>query len=449
MRKKMAVILSLAPITDAPRVLRQTGALQNDGWSVVLCGLEGRAKKPEGTYLITLADGKAEEGVSGDKAPRTAAILKWVRRIPHIVPLLKARFSDMAAVRYYWSHYHHQEKYAYLEAELAHVPGISNADIVIVAHDYVTIPMAERLAARFGGRVVCDIHEYATGQHMHSPIWRLMLRPWVDRMQKLFLPKSAFNTTVCDGIADLLARDYAPLPRPAVVRSIPPRTQMPFRETGEEINVLYHGIVYPVRGMELALESLRLWRPEFRLIVRGPGKADYFEKLRYYARELGVEDRFTLESPVLYDRIIPEANKADIGYFVHKDTSPQKRFALPNKFFEYISAGLALCVSDLPEMAKITKDYDLGVLVNGYSAEEVAAQMNVLNRKDIDRYKLNALKAAQSLCWEQEAPVMVEAYNRVLLEGVSSGKGGGLAAQQEDEAGNKDEDRLSYIGSAA
>jgi glycosyltransferase involved in cell wall biosynthesis len=274
---------------------------------------------------------------------------------------------------------------------------------------------------------------------MHNLIWRLMLRPWVDRMQRLFLPKSTFNTTVCDGIADLLAHDYAPLTRPAVVRSIPPRAQMPFRETGERINVLYHGIVYPVRGMELALESLRLWRPEFHLTVRGPGKADYCENLRHYARELGVADRFTLEPPVLYDRIISEANKADIGYFVHKDTSPQKRFALPNKFFEYISAGLALCVSDLPEMAKIMKAYDLGVLVNGYSAEEVAAQINALSREEIDRYKRNALEAAQRLCWEQEALVMVERYNGTL---------GGFAVQREDGAG-KDENRLSYIGSAA
>ena len=76
-----------------------------------------------------------------------------------------------------------------------------------------------------------------------------------------------------------------------------------------------------------------------------------------------MSERLTIEPPVPFDQIVPAANRADIGYFVHLDTSPQRRFVLPNKFFEYVMAGLALCVSDLPEMARLVRQYDMGVLV--------------------------------------------------------------------------------------
>ena len=86
-----------------------------------------------------------------------------------------------------------------------------------------------------------------------------------------------------------------------------------------------------------------------------------------------------------------------------RDISLQKKYTLPNKFFEYVMAGLALCVSDLPEMARIVRGYDLGLLVPGADPQKIAEMLNSLDEKKINYYKQQSLKAAKELCWEVES----------------------------------------------
>ena len=59
--------------------------------------------------------------------------------------------------------------------------------------------------------------------------------------------------------------------------------------------------------------------------------------------------------------LVREAAAFDIGFFALPGHSRHNEFALPNKFFEYIMAGLALCVTDLPEMARLIRRHMLGV----------------------------------------------------------------------------------------
>jgi glycosyltransferase involved in cell wall biosynthesis len=159
---------------------------------------------------------------------------------------------------------------------------------------------------------------------------------------------------------------------------------------------------------------MRLWRPEFRLILRGYSDPAYVAQLRQIAVEVGVADRLELQPPVPFDQIVPAANEADVGYFVHIDTSPQRRFALPNKFFEYVLAGLALVVSDLPEMARLVREHDLGVLVPECEEESIARVINSLDRESIDEMKRHSLAAAKELNWDAEKERMMSLYREIL-----------------------------------
>lgn len=423
-------ILSLTAVTDEPRVRRQAQACMAKGWNVVVAGYPGRAAKPDGWTLLEIRP-------SDFPRPTPPGILNrmrtWLGPTPNILSravnlyMLLLRRGKMAAYllllplswhqnraarAIYWRSSLYLEYLTFLDNKVREMTAL-RPDLII-ANDYVTAPLAYALCEKYGCVYSVDIHEYAKGQFMHNIVWKILFRPWVDRMQKIYLPCAAVNTTVCDGIADLLELDYHPLPRPLVVRSTPFYTEMPFRKTGDRIKVLYHGIVYHTRGLGLAIDSIPLWRQEFDLIIRGPGSPEYFDELRARARKLGVEHRVTIEDPVLFNDIIPEANKCDIGYFVHEDISPQKRFTLPNKYFEYVMAGMALCVSDLPEMARITNQHDLGRMVRGFTPEAVAEVINSFTRDDIDRYKQNSLRAARELCWENESARMTETFEQLM-----------------------------------
>jgi len=111
--------------------------------------------------------------------------------------------------------------------------------------------------------------------------------------------------------------------------------------------------------------------------------------------------------------LVATANECDIGLFGSPDYSPQKRFTAPNKLFEYLMAGLALCVSDLPEMRRVVVEHDLGRLFTSLEPATIAAAINGFTRESIDRYKRRSLEAATILCWEQERKPLIDGYAEI------------------------------------
>jgi glycosyltransferase involved in cell wall biosynthesis len=164
----------------------------------------------------------------------------------------------------------------------------------------------------------------------------------------------------------------------------------------------------------VAIDSVADWRPEFDLTIRGPGGSDYLAALRRHIAERGLSSRIILVPPVPMTELVREAAAYDIGFFALPGSSRHNEFALPNKFFEYVMAGLALCLTDLPEMARLVREFNLGVTFRSVDPQSIAEVINALEPASIDRYKRNALEAARELCWEREAKRLVSAYGAVL-----------------------------------
>lgn len=387
---KTVCIISLTPVTDEPRVLRQSKALADNGWTIVVAGFKGRQEPPPYWRFIEV------EHVYDTKSLVDSVKLSWKKKL--------ARFNGKFAEDYYW-------RSAGYDGIFEHIATVENVRCdLAIAHDYFTAPIAARLAAVSKGKYAVDCHEFSFEQYMHDKKWIKEERPWVHAMEKRFLPKAVVVTTVCDGIADRLKSTYKLAQRPTVVRSTAFYHDLKFKPTGEKIEVLYHGIVSPMRGLEQTIESVKLWRPEYSFVIRGPGPDDYVAQLNALAQKHEVSDRVRVDSPVPFNQMIPQANSADIGFFVQEDISVQKRFTLPNKFFEYVQARLALCVADLPEMARLVKENGLGVLVPKVTPSSIADQINALTRDKIDAYKQASMAAARKLSWESEADVMLRAY---------------------------------------
>lgn len=283
-----------------------------------------------------------------------------------------------------------------------------------LANDWTALPIARRLARENGGILVYDTHELAADEYTERLLWQLLHRPVTVAVEKECLKEAALVTCVSDGIADRLQELYGLKERPLVIRNTPSYQEMPFRPTGERIEVLYHGIVAPGRGLEECIRSVAEWRPEFALTIRGPSSESYKAQLEEAIRGAGVEGRVTLVPPVPMVDLVRAANVFDVGLFALPDHSRHNRFALPNKFFEYTMAGLALCVSDLPEMARLVKDHDLGILFSGMEPAAIAAAINSLDRTSIDRYKRLSLEAAQQLNWQKESEKLVSLCSRLV-----------------------------------
>ncbi|MGO4573048.1 glycosyltransferase [Microvirga sp. 2TAF3] len=276
-----------------------------------------------------------------------------------------------------------------------------------LANDWTALPIARRLAREHGAVLVYDTHELAADEYTERLRWRLLHRPVTVAVERECMKEAALVTCVSDGIADRLQELYRLRKRPLVIRNTPTYQEMPFRPTGERIEVLYHGIVSPGRGLEECIHSVAAWRPEFSLTIRGPSSEEYKARLENAIVSAGVAERVKLVPPVAMVDLVREANAFDVGLFALPDHSRHNRFALPNKFFEYTMAGLALCVSDLPEMARLVKEHELGVLFSGMDPAVIAAAINSLDRASIDRYKRLSLEAARQLNWQKESETLV------------------------------------------
>lgn len=407
LQSKIAWIVSFTGVSNEPRVLRQSQALMEAGWSVVVVGYQGHTPTNPDWHFVKMSTGHP---YSVDKN----YYLEFLRRACKV--LCRLPFGRRWRVFMARKHHAHIPLWSYHTqsvCDFARQHPELKADLVL-AHDFHSCEVAFGVRDQYGAKISVDCHEYSRGQYAHDPHWVKYTLPYVSGMHDYYLPLADSVTTVSAGIADLMNKEEQLKQPVQLIRSMPIYRPFEVQEPGDLLTVLYHGDISHVRGLHMAIASMPLWREEFHLLLRGSGDAAYIEELRAQAAGLGLSERVHIEGPVPFDQIIPRANKADIGYFVHYDASPQKRFVLPNKFFEYVGAGLALCVSDLPEMARLTRKYDMGHLVVDYDEQKIADSINAFDRASITAFKRNALEAAKELNWDEEKKKLLEHYANLL-----------------------------------
>lgn len=280
------------------------------------------------------------------------------------------------------------------------------------ANDWTTLPLALDAKARFGARIVYDSHEMAIAEYEHSLKWRLAALSHVRAIEGRGIRDADAVITVSPGIADALAKAYPGLARPSVIRNVPDATLAPFRPVGATVEVLFHGLLRSNRGLEAIIDSLPDWREEFRLTLRGPAAPAYLTALKARAETGGVAERIRFEPAVAPQEVVSRASEADLGLCILPDSSRHNRFALPNKLFEYLAAGLAVVTSPLPDMAEILTRFKCGVLATD-DAAAVTKTINGLDRPALDRMKRQALVAASELSWARERETLIGLYDQL------------------------------------
>ena len=160
-----------------------------------------------------------------------------------------------------------------------------------------------------------------------------------------------------------------------------------------------------------AIESVPMWRSEFQLTIRGPSSpTGYAASLTKRVKELGLTHRVFIEDPVPATELVSAASLHDVGFVALPGYSQQNQYALPNKVFEYMMAGLALVLSDLTEMRRVVAENGTGILMQDLGPDCIANTINSLDRDQIDAFKRASLSAAKLLHWEVDASVAEKSY---------------------------------------
>jgi hypothetical protein len=160
------------------------------------------------------------------------------------------------------------------------------------------------------------------------------------------------------------------------------------------------------------IEAMRHLDERFTLdFVLVPSVPRYLEQLKSAA---GADRRIRFLPPVAMQELPRFLNGYDAGIYLLPPNNFNNRFSLPNKFFEFVQARLAIVVGPSPEMAAQVRRHDMGVVAEDFTPAAFARAVSGLDRPRIAHYTVQAHLAARELCFERAAESLTVAIDRML-----------------------------------
>jgi glycosyltransferase involved in cell wall biosynthesis len=285
---------------------------------------------------------------------------------------------------------------------------------LIIGNDWQTLPIAVRARQRTGMKIVADLHEYAPLHWQSRKVWMQLIAPMIDWHLRNAVQHIAGAVAVNRTIADRYEREYGL--HCEVVRNIPAITHTaPFRPTDpEHIRLVHHGNATRERRLDIMIHAIaradRRYSLHLRLIDVDRG---YLASLRELAARVA-PGRVHFEPPMAPQQIVATIAQYDMGIFVLPPVTFNYHAALPNKFFEFLFAGLATCIGPSPEMASIVNEYRCGVVVPSFDPVDVATHLDRLTAADIDAMKQRSIAACSHFVPENEMRVLLGVVAGVL-----------------------------------
>lgn len=284
---------------------------------------------------------------------------------------------------------------------------------LVVANDARALPVAITIAD--GAPVWADMHEWAPEENSQVLVWKLLVAPWAIHTCKEWLPKASVATTVGEEIAKLYEKEFGVKMR--VMRNASRFTDQapsPILKDGP-IRLVHSGIAATGRGLENTVQAVTELGDEFSLDLYLMPAGDGGKLLQHLHELAGESKNITFHDPVKPHELPKTLNKYDVGVFWIPPATTNARLTLPNKFFDFIQARLALAIGPTLEMNNLVNKYQLGVVSDGYEVADIVDSLRILDKEKVSRAKEAADKAAKELCFEQEAGTAREILRELLI----------------------------------
>lgn len=264
---------------------------------------------------------------------------------------------------------------------------------LILCNDIPSLPLTYTIKNK-QTKVYLDAHEFTPEQNEGEKSF-IAKKPYLDYLMEQFATKVDFGTTVCKSIGDKFTNDYNFYINEIVMNLPKHRNLIPQKTNPDRIRLIHHGIATPSRKLTNLVDIVQLLDDRFSLDFYIANKSDAaFDHLKEYAK---TNKRVNFCEPVPTEKIPETLNKYDIGLYPLIPAVPNQKYALPNKFFEFIQARIAIAIWPSIEMKNILETYELGVVSKDYSVQQLAERINSLTSEDINIYKENSNKAANIL----------------------------------------------------
>ncbi|WP_315919375.1 glycosyltransferase [Mesorhizobium sp. SP-1A] len=284
---------------------------------------------------------------------------------------------------------------------------------IISIHAISILPIGVALKLIFRSRLVYETHELET-ETVGLAGRRKQLAKWIEARLIGFCD---LTVVVSESIANWYKQAYR-AQNVITVMNCPlasrPQKADKFRDKlgiSSDVKIaLYQGGITKGRNIPALVEAGRLLSDKGWIVVfMGYGPLE--KTVRAAAAETKGVYFFPAVPP---SEILAYTSSADVGLCLIEDVCLSYHFSLPNKFFEYIMARVPAISSDLPEMSKINREYNIGISAKSSSAADIAQAVLDSARLFDDGTPARLDKAAEKYCWENQETALIAAYRDLL-----------------------------------
>lgn len=292
---------------------------------------------------------------------------------------------------------------------------ITKKDDILLANDLDALLPNYLVSKIKGAELVFDSHEIfselpsLSGRKLKKKLWKIL--------ENYIVPKLKHFYTVSEGYADWFENEYKI--RPEIIRNVPLVSSN--QELKLEINLpenpnqhtilIYQGVLNFSRGIDKMIEAMNyIENTQLWIVGKGP-KKEAFEKL---TSDLNLNDKVKFIGNVIPSQLKLITKKADLGLSLEEDYGISYRYALPNKLFDYIHAGIPVLGTYLPEIKNTIEKYGIGKTIENHDPKHIAKKINELKAEGKSVYTENLQKASQVFNWSHEEKKLEQIFKPFL-----------------------------------
>ena len=305
---------------------------------------------------------------------------------------LKSKILRFAYLEFQWKLYKELMKRA-------------NENSILLSNDLDALLPNYLVSKRKKIPMIWDSHEIFT--EMPSVTNRWVQHIW-RLLEKSIVPKLKYTMIANDSYADWFVKNYG-IKRPVVVRNLPKKLPSPKLTDNNPKIILYQGAINFSRGIDKMIEAMQfIENAEFHIAGRGP----FLEEYQQLTKNLHLGNKVKFLGNLNPDDLRKITEKADVGLSIEENKGLSYYYSLPNKISDYIQARVPVVVSKFPEMQKIVENYHVGEFITSHEPKHLAEKVKNVLEKGRSSYLPQLEIASQELCWENEAPKILELYER-------------------------------------
>lgn len=282
---------------------------------------------------------------------------------------------------------------------------------ILIIHEPHFLPLAHQLKKMSGLKVIFNAHEYHPLEFEDIPGWLETQGKQYDLFYRNYLPDLDLFINVCESIRlkclEVYKKDSLVIPNAAAYKELPI-----IKTAGFPIRLIHHGVCLPSRQIENMIDAAAKLGDNYQLDLMLTSVTGCEEYEEYINGLVSSHNNVSRIAPVKFDQICSTINRYDIGLCYVEPVNLNYQYGLPNKFYEFIQARLAVAISPLIEMKNLTEKYRLGVVSNGFDIADLVERIKNLSIEEIMQYKQNSDQTAKI---ENQ-----EKYSRKLVSQITS-----------------------------